>query len=314
MLRPAGVIDANKSKKELVYRLKGMAAVRILAEVAMLLILVALPLVLLCIGQFFQLMLTMKIVCIGTCLVSLLILPFYGRLPYKVQLDDEGIRAVAVLGLRKVQWQETTGLTLKTSWGWRRYVVTASSGELSFPMWMTDLKDLVEAIRQRLPNRGYTGASAARDRIFRQDPVSLAIHGFKLLCSLVFIAVFWTFALSLVLHGGHGGRAGGAMDDHGDALIIVAVCLLITVFMLIRCFFMALMPATVVLKSGGLLVESMFFKREYGWEQVKSVRRPWFFLPEGILIFTQKGLILIGDQLDAFDELQEELSKRVSGK
>jgi hypothetical protein len=292
------------SPRQSIYRLKGMVLVRLLAEATALLILLLLPLILLIHGDFAHMSLTTRIIVCVLSVVSLLVLPFYSAIAYKVKLDDEGVSTYSLVTSQHAEWTAISALKLKASWGWRRYVVSADRGDLTIPVWMTNLPELVASIRQNLPNRGFGGPVAAQ-RIFQQDAVSLLIQSAKSLAALVFLAVFWTFAYSL-----RPGAAAAQKTDTTDFLIVVGACVIVSAVVLLRVYLTSTMPRLVELQTDGLLVQTLFNKFVLPWDAIRRISAPWFFLPDGLLVAGKGRFFLIGDQLEAFDELQEALLER----
>jgi hypothetical protein len=291
--------------RESIYRLKGMVLVRLLAEATALLILLVLPIILLIHGDFAHMSLTTRIIVCVLSVVSLLVLPFYTTIAHKVKLDEEGVSTYSLVTSQHAEWAEISALKLKASWGWRRYVVSADRGDLTVPVWMTNLPELVASIRQKLPNRGFGGPVAAQ-RIFHQDAVSLIIQSVKSLAALLFLGVFWAFAYSLR----PGATTAAQKTDTTDFLIVVAACVVVSSVVLLRVYLTSTMPRRVELQNDGLLVQTLFYKFKLPWNAIARISAPWFFLPDGLLVRSKGNFFLIGDQLEAFDELHEALVER----
>ncbi|MGL1701398.1 hypothetical protein ACSTHI_23755, partial [Vibrio parahaemolyticus] len=66
-------------------------------------------------------------------------------------------------------------LTRRSSWNWQRYVVEYDGGTLTFPLLMADIDDLVQTIRNHLPQpepvAAWTGGNSKR--VFTYDFPSL---------------------------------------------------------------------------------------------------------------------------------------------
>lgn len=295
-----------KPPGDIVYRLKGMALVRLLAEATALVILVVLPIILLIHGDFWRITLITRVIVCLVSVVSLAVLPFYFAITHKVKLTAAGISTHSLIGSHSSGWHGVRSLKLKTSWGLRRYIVTTDQGDLTFPVWFNDLGGLVGTIRSRLPNRGFGGPLTGGARVFTQDTVSFVVQSIKTVCALGFIGIFWMFAFSLQ----HQKHVAKGVSDPNDFWFVVAVCLVATVLLLVRTFFIVTMPKRVEVRPDGLLIQSMFFQRNLPWDAIRSMGAAWVILPTGVLLQTKSGPVLIGDQLDAFDELQEELNGR----
>jgi hypothetical protein len=295
-----------------VYRLKPMVAARLLAEVTALVILVLLPLLVMLGGKFWQLSMMARALGITVSLVSLCILPAYGFVTYKVLADELGLHTFSLFKKQIAAWPEIKTIKLKTSWGWRRYVVDAAGGELSFPIWLMNVRQLCETIRSRLPNRGSTlGASAgggvSAPKIFTLAPSAVAVQIAQMAGAMLFIALMWVFLANM------GGPAHRPVDP-SDRMTMLAACIIFTLFLLARLAFYLLCPKLVLCDSTGLQLQTWFSERSCTWAKMKALSAAPFLLPEGLLITTDRWPLLIGDQLDAFDELQEELLKRLPPK
>jgi len=296
-----------------VYRLKPMVAARLLAEVTALGILVLLPLLVMLSGQFWHLSMMARALGITVSLVSLCILPAYGFVTYKVRADEAGLQTFSLFKKQFAAWPEIKTIKLKTSWGWRRYVVEAAAGELNFPVWLINLRELCELIRTRLPNRGSTlgvsaGGGVSAPKIFTLAPSAVAVQIAQTAGATIFIALMWVFLANM------GGPAHRPVDP-SDRMTMLAACLIFTLFLLARLAFYALCPKQVLCDSNGMQLQTWFSARSCPWAKMKGMGASPFLLPEGIVITTDGGTpLLIGDQLDAFDELHDELMKRLPPK
>jgi hypothetical protein len=288
-----------------VYKLKMMVAVRLAAEVTALLLLICVPLFSLLHGDLRHASAITRSLCIGMAVVSAMVLPAYGFITYKVQVTDNDLRTFSVFKKQFAIWSDMTTLQLRTSWGWRRYVVETVNGELTFTTWMNELPRLCETIRSRLPNGGSAGIGGGGpgNRVFNLAPSALVIQGLNVLASVAFIAICWLFFANLQGHSSH--------ITQGDRVVILVACLIFTSVLMARIIFYVWAPRRVISDDAGLQVRGFFAEHTYPWSQIKSVHQAMFLLPEGLLIKTERGPFIIGDQLDAFDELQDELARHL---
>lgn len=280
-----------------------MVLVRMLAEVTALLILVALPIVLFINGQFSKIATLTQSLLVVAAVVAALIIPAYGFITYRVAVDIDGIRTISVFRRQFMPWGGVTGLRLRSAFGWRRYVVVSESEELSFPIWLNNISELVDQIRAQLPQGGRMVATGGA-KIFAHDNVGTCFQLFKLLLGFVFIGLFWAFFAYL--------QTAKKKADPSDAAVILIASILITVAILVRSLVIVMMPRVVSTNSRGITLKSFFNQLELTWDDVKAVSAPFFLLPEGVVLKTSKGKVLIGNELDAFDELEEELRARTA--
>jgi hypothetical protein len=280
-------------KPQRIYRLKLMVMVRILAEVAALAIVASLPLLFFSMGKFAILPMGWKIAFSIMSAVSLIIIPFYGFVTVQIKTDEDGITAVTALKERKISWSDLRSLVRRSTWNFPRYVVESASQDLSFPIWLESMPDLLEEIKRHLPSGS---ASFNPYRKFNQDPFLLGVQLAQAAGGILFVLVFWFFfAMSL------------KKGNSADTTIIFLFCTAATAAILWRSAMIVLMPLSVEVKLEFIVIKTLFFTIALPWEKVTSVRQTLPLLPEGFLIKTQKGTFLIGNGMDRSDELEQVL-------
>jgi len=288
------------------YTLKTMVLVRMLAEVTVFSLLVALPIFLLAHGDFGKLPILIKSLLVVAAIASACVLPVYGFITFRVSVDVDGLRTISLFKQQLMRWDRVSGLRLRTAFGWRRYVVIAEDESVSFPIWLTNIDELVEQIRRVLPDGGRMVAVAGA-KIFAQDAIGTAFTIFKLTVGIMFIGVFWTFFAYLQSHK-------SKHSDPSDAFVILAGCLIFTGLMLWRSYVIVMMPRVVSADESGITMQTWFKREVLSWSDLTGLSAPFFILPEGIVLNSKKGKFLIGNELDAFDELQDELRERIPAK
>jgi hypothetical protein len=293
---------------EKTYRLKPIVAARLLSEVSALVVLVCLPLFLLVHGDFFRISLASQALSVAVATAALLIMPAYGFVTYKVEVDEEGLKTFSLFKKQFARWQNINKLKLKTSWGFRRYVLDCQDeADISFPIWLHDVHGLCELIRARLPNRGASAEFAieggSTGKLFEQAGSATVIQFTRASANLMFIVLCWMFFVWLQSHS--------AATSEGDRLFMLVAFILLSLFLLLRSAFLLMMPRRIITDDEGVEFTGHFYQRRMLWGSIHSVAPSFFLLPEGLLITTDQGFYLIGDQLDAFDELQDELVKRL---
>lgn len=294
-------LAAKKEKKnpnEKTYRLKTMVAVRVLAEMTVMVLLLALPVGLIILGKFAALTITAKIVLTALALIAACILPLYGLITYKVKIDEQSVTAYSLLKKRVCRFGLLKNLTRRSNWNVVRYVVEYEGGELTFPMWLSGCEDLVVRLREHLPK----GAQTLNPyRAFKQDPFALVIQVAQAVVSLIFIGVVWCFTAAL---------AGSGQHSSADIGLLIAFAAVITAVMLWRAYVIALMPSSIEIKPEHFVVHTFFFEKSIAWNELKAVAEPYPLLPEGIYIKTAKGGYLVGNGMDSADELESTLKAR----
>lgn len=286
------------------YSLKTMVFVRMFAEITVFASFIGLPIYLFLTQQFAKLPPLIQALLVVAAVISSLVLPVYGFITYKVSVDIDGLRTIALFRRQLIAWNHISGLRLRAAFGWRRYVVIAGDESVSFPIWLVNIDELVEQIRAVLPQGGRM-LPVAGAKVFAQDGLGNAFTLFKIALSLIFVAIFWMFFAYLEFHK-------SKHADPSDAGVILAGCLIFTAIMLWRSYAIALMPRMVSTDEDGITYRTWFKKQQtLPWSEVAAVVPPFFLLPEGIVVKTKgRRQLFIGNDLDAFDELQDELRER----
>ncbi len=300
------------------YKLKPIIAARLGLEITVALILVLLPFVLTYLGIYQALSIIIKIILPVLSFISLLILPAYGFTTWKVKIDHEGISTHALFQKHFVEWDKISGLFLKTNWGWRRYIIECKSNQtakdnnkwslfkdfnsISFPVWLTNVQELVESIRSHLPNRGRSNKSG--NKIFTQDIISIAIQFIKLSASMLFVALLWFFFLSTFKQG----TANHISSNSIDQIIVLVVCSILTLIVLLQAWLIISMPKAITLSPNRIYIQTCFFHTTLTSNEIKHIYNNILFLPnDGLLLLSTKGLFYVSAYINDFDELTEGL-------
>lgn len=281
------------------YRLKLMVIVRIIAEMGMLSIFMIMPFILHALQKVSLLPLPGKIVLYSFAVVSLFLLPFYGLITWKVKADDEGITAFSAFSRNFVAWQEIKRLMKKSNWNSPRYVVEGESSELSFPVWLESLDELVELIRERLPQKGSVSDPY---RKFKQDPLSIAFQFAQALVGILIAVVFWFFFAAFNKSAG---------SSQFDSVILLAFCIILTIALSWRTYMIVLMPLSVELTRQDVTIRTCLFERKLPWMGVLKVGPSLPLLPEGFVIKTREGSFLVGNGMDFSDELEKAMADEI---
>lgn len=288
----------NQPPKFKTYALKMMVLVRILAEVTALVIVAMLPVFLFCIGKFQILPLTWKVALSIMSAGALVIVPFYGFVTWKVRTDDDGVTAFTVFKRKTLAWTELRSLVKRSTWNFPRYVVEGPSSEISFPVWLERLDELLGRIKESLPAGS---ASFNPYRQFKQDPVLLGVHMAQSVAGIVFVGVLWFFFAGSLSKG-----------NNSDSIMVLIFCVIATALILWRTFVILFMPLAVEVKIEFVVFKTCFFTAALPWDQIVSVKPSMPLLPEGFMIKTKKWSYLIGNGMDRSDELEQALAGKLS--
>jgi hypothetical protein len=274
-----------------------MVFVRILSEVTMLVVFMALPAVLLALGKFMQLSIPGRAVFLTLAVLGLCLLPFYGFITWQVRLDTSGITCVSLFKKQFCQWSVVRGLSRRSSWNWLRYVIETRDGEVSFPVMLKDCDELVDTIRGHLPAGG--PASRGTTKLFQHDRVSAMWQVGQVVYGFIFIAIIWTFFATL------------HVKSSSDWWLLLGFAVAATAVLLWRTVVIALMPLRIQITADKLLVKNLFFERGYLWTELRGIKPSSPFLPEGYTINTPKMSYLVGSNMNLADELQEILVGKI---
>lgn len=285
------------------YRLKYMVSARLCAEASVFLVLLALPLVLLLLGKLAALPITHKLIVATLGLCGLVMVPVYGFITYKVTVSEDQLTSHSIFQKNSCPLSKITGLTRRSTWNWIRFVVEYEGGQLTFPIWLIKSEELVGFLRQCIPG-GAGGKRSLIGRRFKQDPVSVIFQIAQATAGLIFIGVVWFFAASLY----HSGTAGISVADE---LLVVVFAFIISAILLWRTVVVALMPANIELRGDELVLHTFFFEKKLRWSEIKSVREPLPIFPEGFMLNTKRWSFLIGNGMDAADELSDAIKDKI---
>lgn len=278
-----------------------MVLARIFAEITVLLILVLLPLILTITGHMDKFPLTGQVMVFSVCLIAGLILPAYAFITWLVRVDENGITAMSLAKHESCQWKAIKRVSRRSNWNWVRYVIEHGDGELSFPIWLINSDELLRTIRDKIPKSAGTGTPYRR---FSQDRISLLFQLMNAALGIGLVLVFWFFFAEL---------ARGRSTNQTDLAIVLAFCLAITILFFWRTYMIALMPKSVETTSSGIVINTMFTSIRVPWAMVSKVGNSWPLLPEGYMLGTEKGTFLIGNGMDAADELTAYILTRLPG-
>ncbi len=283
------------------YRLKSMVLARMLAELTVLFILFVLPGILMLTGQFQHASITGKVVLFSLSLVSAVILPAYAFITWRVKIDQNGLTTMSLAKKEHCAWSSIKRISRRSNWNWVRYVVEHQGGELSFPIWLNQVDDLLEIIRQHLPK----GSGANNPfRKFSQDRISLIFQCVQAALGVGLVIVFWFFFAEL---------AQRQSTNQTDLSMVFVFCLIITIMFLWRTSVVFLMPKSVELTPSGIIIDTMLFSRRITWQNVLKITPSYPLLPEGFMLATERGSFLIGNGMDSADELVASLKGKIEG-
>jgi hypothetical protein len=281
-----------------------MVLIRLLAEMTVLILLISLPAFTLAFPGFQKLPLAPKLAVYVVALLALGMLPFYGFVSWRVRIEERGLTAVSLFKRRFAPWHELEKLRFKATLGWRRYVLSFTGGELTFPVWFAELKELVQLIKEHLP-QGVQASYAQSKRLYKQDLFGLVLQFGRVVVGFLFISVFWLFFATV--------GSGKALSPADYGLVLFG-CIVATVYIGWRSWVIALMPRSLELTDTELIVNTCFFERRLKWEQVKTVGPSFFMLPEGLMLKTTGGQFLLTEELDSVDELEEALRGKLAAR
>lgn len=277
-----------------------MVLARLLAEMTVLVVLALLPALALIGGQLNLFALPLKMLFFALSGVALIALPGYGYMTWAVTVNEDGLSTFALCRRQKMSWSALRGLRLKASLFWRRYVVEGADGELTFPIWLEEQKELLDCIRKHLPQGKVTKSESLA---YRQTAIYIVFQFVKMVLSFVFVVVFWLFYVGSSLSGKLG---------QGDLLLLLCAGLCTTGVIAWRALVVAAMPRYMELGKSELTIGTCFFERHIPWAATLKLTPAPFLLPEGMILKTTQGAFLIASDSDGAGELIEEIQDRLN--
>ncbi|MBX9689117.1 MAG: hypothetical protein K2X27_20580 [Candidatus Obscuribacterales bacterium] len=281
------------------YWLKAMVLARALAEITVLAVLALLPFILLLLNKFSLLHIIVKA---AVCLLSpLSLVGLWGlaQLPFKLEIDDSGLRAFSILKKQELNWSEMKALKQSSKFGFRQYVLSHASGELSFPVFFNKAPELIESIRSELPERGFS--RSPENQTYKVSRLNFLFELLKQMGEVILAILLFCFWDSLR-------RAGKSSSE--DLLVVFLAASFIAAAVLWKLVNLVLLPQEVVLSRDGMKVKSLFSTANFSWAEIQKLGQNGMLFPEGMSIFVAKKKHLIGSIIDGYDELSEEVSRR----
>ncbi len=276
-----------------------MVLARMLAEATVLVSLVLLPGILFLTGHLAHTSITLKVVIFSLCVIAGLILPAYAFITWRVRVDQTGITTMSLAKKEHCPWAAIKRISRRSNWNWVRYVVEHEGGELSFPIWLIQVEELIDLIRDRLPKGSGVGNPF---RKFSQDRISLLFQCMQAALGVGLVVTFWFF---------FGDLAHSQSTNQMDLTIVLGFCSILTVIFLWRTIVVFLMPRSIELTPSGIVIDTMLFNRRIGWQNVLKIGPSYPLLPEGYMLNTERGSFLIGNGMDSADELISSLRGKI---
>ena len=112
------------------YRLKSMVMARILAELTVFSILLALPLVAFLQGWFASMEQAWIIVLFVLALLSAAMIPVYGFITWRVRVTETGLVTRSIFQTQTRDWRTIKGISRRSNFNWQRYVVESEDGDI----------------------------------------------------------------------------------------------------------------------------------------------------------------------------------------
>jgi hypothetical protein len=283
------------------YRLKTMVLARILAEATVCTLFIAIPIGLQLNGalRVYPAAVKAMLLCLGG--VGVVLLPWFGFITWLVTTNDVGLTAHSLFKKHTLEWVKIKNLSRRSSWTWLRFVVEGENEELSFPVLLNKVDDLVTEITDHLPPSA--GRLRSTHRQFVYDRLAFALQFMQSLAAVIFATVFWFFFVART-HITH---------NNTDTILLLFFCAAITLVFAWRMQVVASMPRSIETTRAGLVVTTYLGKRTIAWSDIKRVGVPMPLLPEGFTVKTTKGTILVGAAMECADELQSFIRARMNG-
>lgn len=287
--------------KSKTYRLKAMVMARALAELTVLVILFFLPMSL-CFKPVQNLQFFIKAAICLLSPVSAFVLWRLLKTPFQVTVSEAGLSLRSLIQKKTLLWSQIRTIRLARRLAWPEFVLELEASSLSFPALLASSSELLESIRERLPNRGKSQIES-RTSIFKISAQSLFADITKICFQIILLAVFLCFCFW---------QKGSASSSNEDLLIIFSAAALFAAALGWRLFQFLSMPVFLQFKDGSELEMKTLsgIKKTLDCRSLDKFSKTGSFYPEGIFLFAGKKRVLISASFDAFDELAEELSRK----
>lgn len=289
----------SKKKNKNVYRLKTMASVRVVSEVAALIIFLCLPLVLLFAGVLANLDLVVKAAVLLGSIFALVMLPSYGFITWQITVTETGLIGWSLIKHRVLNWENLTKLTRKSNFNWQRYVLYFEGGDITFPLWFERQDQLIEAIREHLPLD--LSPEHSGPRLFRQDTISFLMQFSQVAFGLVLSGVATYFAAYLFSSN---------KVSEWDAILVMGFVIILSLSVFYRAIVVALMPFKILVEQDSMELSTIFSKKRIPWSSIQTLTTSSPILPEGFMLESKDGSFLIGSGFDSLDELVKEMREK----
>lgn len=283
------------------YLLRKIVIARGLAELTVLFILALAPLVLLAFGKFFALHIMLRVIL--CCLSPVAIWLAWGLLQinFMITLSETGLSSRSLSRKQILAWDEMISIKQNTTMGFREYRLTHQGGQLCFPASFEKLPQLIESIRDHLPQRGRATITGAQ--IFRLSKIVYSFEIVKAVFQFAFaVLVFWFY--DSLRHSGH--------SVQEDLILILGLAIIVAAVVIWRFIQTLLIAQEVRLDKDRLELKSLFGSASLEWGQISRVSNAGLLYPEGLIINAGKKNYLVANTIDCFDEFSEELTERLS--
>ena len=246
-----------------------MVIVRTIAEMAVCIGLIAIPIVLELQGKMHSIPAAWAFTLIVAAIVASALLPWYGFITWVAKTDPLGLTLWCLFKKQFCSWGEIKSISRQSNWNNLRYVLETKTGEdVSFPVQLKHSDELVKEIRSHLP-AGAGSPPGDGVRKFQHDTIAARWQIAQALFGFIFIAIVWTFFNTLRTR----------TDSTLDSMIILLFCLVITGLLLWRTYVVALMPLSIRLADNEMVMRTYFFERKITFEKLLSIKPASPFLP-----------------------------------
>lgn len=284
------------------FRMKPLVFTRLLAEVTVAFLVLLLPLAIWFLPQLQQLAPTLKAIGYVMSIGALFLLPLYGFTTVEVVVDDKQITTISLLKRHSCLWTDIQKLQLKTDWGWRRYVVEYEGGELTFPAMLYKIDELLQIIRQHMPQVKTKGGGP---RLFHQGAQAVAWQYVQLVLGLAFACLLWWFFATTGI---------SKSTQFADMTLILFVCMVFTGILIWRAFTIITMALSIEVLPAELKVKTWLGEHNIAWKDVAELKPALPILPDGMMLKTNRGGFLLSDNLSDADELKGAITNRLGTK
>ncbi len=286
-----------------IYRLKTMVIARLFSELTVIL-LVMIGSIYLLVNYNATLPWPLKIILTLLILLALIFSYSYAFVVFEVRVDDSCIETIALTKRIKAYFLNIKDLKLKRNLFYKLYQLNFENKEVSFSTWFYDLDDLLLKIKQQLP-KSELGLNNPIKTSYTCEKLSYGLNLFKVLLSMIFIAVLFVFTLNNI-HNSH--------EIASNKIILGLFFAAIALFIIYRNIFIILSPISLNFNQDSINMKNLFYQKNILYSEISILKPAPAWMSEGLYLKTKQGSYLLSLSFSELTEIEEFLINKINKK